>query len=107
LILDDLANVVAVSPARQTLSEDQRKAALDDLLRHAVAVSGGNSHSGANEQIDADLSREFRAGRLRATASILKSPLPNLFPVPLLIHRLFILWLIKFYQEKKDENPFG
>jgi hypothetical protein len=59
LILDDLADVVAVSPARQPLSEDQRKAALNELLRHAGAVSSGNSRSADNEQIDADLAREY------------------------------------------------
>ena len=59
LILDDLANIVAISPARQALSEDQRKAALDELLRHAGAVSSGNPRSADNEQIDADLAREY------------------------------------------------
>jgi hypothetical protein len=57
LILDDLANIVAVSPTRQALNEDQRKAALDELLRRAGAVSG-NPRSADNEQIDADLARE-------------------------------------------------
>ncbi len=41
LILDDLANVVAVSPARQPLNEDQRKAALNELLRHAGHSAAG------------------------------------------------------------------
>jgi hypothetical protein len=59
LILDDLANIVAIFPPRQALSEDQRKAALDDLLRHAGAVSSGGPRSADNEQIDADLAREY------------------------------------------------
>ncbi len=58
LILNDLSNAVAVFPARQPLSEDQRKAALEKLLRHAGAVSSGNLRSADNEQIDADLARE-------------------------------------------------
>jgi hypothetical protein len=59
LILNDLANIVTVSPARQALSESQRKAALDELLRHAGAVSSGNPGSADNEQIDEDLAREY------------------------------------------------
>jgi hypothetical protein len=59
LILDDLANAVAVFPERQPLSKDQRKVALDDLLRHAGAVSSGNHRSADNERIDADLAREY------------------------------------------------
>ncbi|MGH9751687.1 MAG: hypothetical protein ACREA2_02800 [Blastocatellia bacterium] len=58
LILDDLANIVTVSPARQSLSEAQRKVALDELLRHAGDVSSGNPRSADNEQIDEDLARE-------------------------------------------------
>ncbi|MGH9836439.1 MAG: hypothetical protein ACREBD_25690 [Blastocatellia bacterium] len=59
LILDELASAAQAFPVRQPLSEDQRKAALDDLLRHAGAVSSGNPRSADNEQIDADLAREY------------------------------------------------
>ncbi|MCG3144538.1 MAG: hypothetical protein HONDAALG_01968 [Gammaproteobacteria bacterium] len=59
LILDDLANIKPVFQARRPLSEEQRKAALDELMLHAGAVSSGNPRSADNEQIDADLAREY------------------------------------------------
>jgi hypothetical protein len=55
LILDELATATPVFQSRQPLSEEQRKAALDELMRHAGAVSSGNPRSADNEQIDADL----------------------------------------------------
>ncbi len=54
LILADIA-----LPERTKLSEGERKEALAKLLRHAGAVSSGNSRSADNEQIDADLAREY------------------------------------------------
>jgi hypothetical protein len=46
-------------PKRTPLSERERKDALDQLLRHAGAVSSGNQRSADNEQIDIDLAREY------------------------------------------------
>jgi hypothetical protein len=59
LILDELASAAPVLAAHQPLSEEQRKTALAKLLRHAGAVSSGNPCSADNEQIDADLAREY------------------------------------------------
>jgi hypothetical protein len=46
-------------PDRMPLSEQDRKDALDQLLRHAGAVRSSNPRSADNEQIDADLAREY------------------------------------------------
>ena len=54
LILDGLA-LPTVTP----LDAPARKEALDKLLQHAGAVSSGNPRSADNEQIDADLGREY------------------------------------------------
>lgn len=44
---------------RPGLSEEERQAAWQRLLRHAGAVNGGDPRSGDNERIDADLAREY------------------------------------------------
>lgn len=44
---------------RPKLSEEEAKAALDRLLRHAGAENSGTPDSADNEQIDADLAREY------------------------------------------------
>jgi hypothetical protein len=44
---------------RPQLTEEQRREAREKLLRYAGAVNSGNSHSADNEQIDADLAREY------------------------------------------------
>jgi hypothetical protein len=59
LILDELANPAPVAQARSPLSAEQRQVALAELLRHAGAVHSGNPRSADNEQIDADLAREY------------------------------------------------
>ncbi len=41
------------------LSEQKKNDALADLMRFSGAVNSGNSRSGDNEQIDADLAREY------------------------------------------------
>jgi hypothetical protein len=46
-------------PQRQPLTEFERKEALAQLLRHAGAVSSGNPRAADNQQIEADLAREY------------------------------------------------
>ncbi|MDX2031521.1 MAG: hypothetical protein SF339_12670 [Blastocatellia bacterium] len=58
MILDELARAQFAVPAR-VLSDEQKRAALAELLRHAGAVKSGSPHSGDNESIDADLAREY------------------------------------------------
>ncbi len=41
------------------LSDEERRAALQNLMKHAGAVESGNSNTGDNDQIDADLAREY------------------------------------------------
>jgi hypothetical protein len=52
-------NAVIALPERRQLSEGEREEALAKLLRYAGAVSSGNPRSADNEQIDADLAREY------------------------------------------------
>lgn len=59
LILNDITHSQEIVEARPPLSEAQRQAALAALMQHAGAVSSGNSRAGDNEQIDADLVREY------------------------------------------------
>lgn len=47
------------STLRPSLSDEERRAAREQLLRHAGAVNSGNLRSGDNEQIDADLARLY------------------------------------------------
>ena len=54
LILDEIT-----APASSTLDEAERKDALAKLLQHAGAVRSDNPRSADNEQIDADLAREY------------------------------------------------
>ncbi len=44
---------------RPVLTPEEREAARQRLLRHAGAVSSGDSDSANNERIDADLAREY------------------------------------------------
>jgi hypothetical protein len=44
---------------RPKLSEEERQAARDRLLRYAGAVNSGDPNSADNERIDADLAREY------------------------------------------------
>ncbi len=58
----DLAREYANEPLRPTrtpLGARERREAMNELLRYAGAVSSGNSHAADNEQIDADLAREY------------------------------------------------
>ncbi len=41
------------------LSDTQRQQALQQLMQHAGAVRSGNPNAADNEQIDADLAREY------------------------------------------------
>lgn len=59
LILDEITHGQEFVAARPPLSEAQRQAALAGLMQHAGAVSSGNPRAADNEQIDADLSREY------------------------------------------------
>lgn len=47
------------------LTDEQRREARTRLLGHAGAVHSGNTRSGDNAQIDADLAREYGAEILR------------------------------------------
>ncbi len=49
------------SEQRPSLSDEERRAARAQLLRHAGAVSSGNPRSADNEQIDIDLARLYAA----------------------------------------------
>lgn len=44
---------------RPKLSEEERRAAHDRLLRYAGAVNSGDPNSADNERIDVDLAREY------------------------------------------------
>ncbi len=58
----DLAREYANEPIRPTrtpLGARERREAMNELLRYAGAVSSGNPHAADNEQIDADLAREY------------------------------------------------
>ncbi|MGI8468845.1 MAG: hypothetical protein ACR2N3_10360 [Pyrinomonadaceae bacterium] len=41
------------------LSDEERRRALENLMKHAGAAQSGNPNGGDNEQIDADLAREY------------------------------------------------
>jgi hypothetical protein len=47
------------SAPRPPLSDEERRAARAQLLRHAGAVDSGNPRSADNEQIDIDLARLY------------------------------------------------
>ena len=47
------------SERRPPLSDEERQAARQRLLRYAGAVNSGDSDSSDNERIDADLAREY------------------------------------------------
>jgi hypothetical protein len=60
--IEELASewVTKYSPKlRPQLSEEEHKAAMDRLLRHAGAASLGYATGADNESIDADLAREY------------------------------------------------
>jgi hypothetical protein len=42
-----------------SLSEQEKEQALEELMKFAGAVNSGNPRSGDNEQIDADLAKEY------------------------------------------------
>ncbi|MBI3949326.1 MAG: hypothetical protein HY314_02565 [Acidobacteria bacterium] len=44
---------------RPPLSEEESRAAMERLLRHAGAANSGDPHSADNERIDADLAHEY------------------------------------------------
>ena len=44
---------------RPKLTEEERRAARERLLRHSGAVDSGDPHSADNERIDRDLEREY------------------------------------------------
>lgn len=44
---------------RPQLSEEESRAAMERLLRHAGAANSGDPRSADNERIDADLAREY------------------------------------------------
>jgi hypothetical protein len=41
------------------MNSEERRQALQDLMKHAGAVQTGNPHDGDNEKIDADLANEY------------------------------------------------
>lgn len=47
--------------AKRPLSEEEKRLAKERFARWIGAVSSGNPHSADNEQIDADLAREYGA----------------------------------------------
>lgn len=58
----DLAREYANEPIRSTrtpLGARERREAMNELMRYAGAVSSGNPRAADNEQIDADLAREY------------------------------------------------
>jgi len=58
----DLAREYANEPTRPTRTPHgarERREAMNELLRYAGAVSSGNPRAADNEQIDADLAREY------------------------------------------------
>ncbi len=59
LALRWMARRPSTSPA--PLSDEDRRAAREQLLRHAGAVTSGNPRSADNEQIDVDLARLYAA----------------------------------------------
>jgi hypothetical protein len=50
------------SKPRPPLSEAERQAAWEQLMRYCGAVDSGDPHSADNERIDADLAREYGRG---------------------------------------------
>lgn len=77
-IYESLPNVISVPPEMRrrrveviilpldengdspnTLSDEEHRRALENLMKHAGAVQSGNPNGGDNEQIDADLAREY------------------------------------------------
>jgi len=44
---------------RPKLSEEERRAAMEDLMRFAGAADSGDPHSADNDRIDEDLAREY------------------------------------------------
>jgi len=48
-----------VHKPRPKLSEEERRAAMEDLLQFAGAVDSGDPRSADNERIDEDLAREY------------------------------------------------
>ena len=44
---------------RPKLSEEERRAAMEDLMRFAGAADSGDPHSADNDRIDDDLAREY------------------------------------------------
>ena len=58
LILDEIAEG-GDFPPRPALNEEQRRAALEELMQHAGVARSGNPRSADNEQIDADLAQEY------------------------------------------------
>jgi len=42
-----------------SLSEQEKEQALEELMKFAGSVNSGNPRSGDNEQIDADLAKEY------------------------------------------------
>ena len=45
--------------SRADLTEEERRAAWERLMRHMGTVDSGDPHSADNERIDADLAREY------------------------------------------------
>jgi hypothetical protein len=48
-----------VHKPRPKLSEEERRAAMEDLIRFAGAADSGDPHSADNDRIDEDLAREY------------------------------------------------
>ena len=77
-IYESLPNVISVPPelrrrrveviilpldenggSPNSLSDEERRNALENLMKHAGSVQSDNPNGGDNEQIDADLAREY------------------------------------------------
>ena len=59
LIANDLARLHPANGTQQQLGVHEKRKAMNELLRFAGAVSSGNPHAADNEEIDADLAREY------------------------------------------------
>ncbi len=59
LIANDLARLHTANGTQQQLGAREKREAMNELLRFAGAASSGNLHAADNEEIDADLAREY------------------------------------------------
>jgi hypothetical protein len=58
-ILNGIVHGEEFTESRPSRSEEQRQTALANLLQHAGTIGSGHTRAAENEQIDADLAREY------------------------------------------------